>query len=92
MIIIILLIGAGGYYQVQYAGGIIKNKIPSFEGIRDTSLFIKEISLPDDIIISQAVPQTIYYSERKVMEPWRIAGANGSDHSLEDFLTGLEKI
>ena len=91
MIIIILLIGAGGYYQVQYAGGIIKNKIPSFEGIRDTSLFIKEISLPDDIIISQAVPQTIYYSERKVMEPWRIAGANGSDHSLEDFLTGLEK-
>ncbi|MDP2672976.1 MAG: hypothetical protein Q8O84_04140, partial [Nanoarchaeota archaeon] len=89
IIFIILLIALGGYYQIKSADAIIKNKIPSFGGIREASLFVKEISSPEDIIISQAVPQTIYYSERKVMEPGRVAGAVGDNFTFESF---LEKI
>src|SRR3989344_406381 len=91
IIFIILLIALGGYYQVKNADGIIKNKIPSFEGIRDAGFYIKEISSNEDIIISQPVPQTIYYSERKVLQPEQIANATGSEYILGDFLKGLEK-
>ena len=90
IIFIVLLIALGGYYQVKNADGIIKNKIPSFEGIRDASFYVKEISNSEDIIVSQPVPQTIYYSERKVLQPEHIANATGSNYILGDFLKGLE--
>ena len=86
-----MLIALGGYYQVKNADGIIKNKIPSFEGIRDASLFLKQLSNPEEIIISIPIPQTIYYSERKVLQPEQIANATGSDYILGDFLKGLEE-
>ena len=91
VLFIILLIGMGGYFQIKHADEIIKNKIPSFEGIKQASFYVKEISSPNDIIVSQPVPQTIYYSEMKVMQPEQIANATSSDYILGDFLTGLEK-
>lgn len=91
VIVIILLIGVGGYYQIKQADTIIKNKIPSFEGIKQASIYVKEISSPDDIIISQAVPQTIYYSEMRVLQPEQIAEVTGADYDMKEFLDGLEK-
>ncbi|MBI2448956.1 glycosyltransferase family 39 protein [Candidatus Pacearchaeota archaeon] len=69
IIILIVLIGYGGYYELKYADFTIKNKASSFEGIRQASLFIKENSNPDDLIISTPITQTSYYSERKVVTP-----------------------
>ncbi|HLD38573.1 MAG TPA: hypothetical protein VJA20_03970, partial [Candidatus Nanoarchaeia archaeon] len=77
--------------QVKNADGIIKNKIPSFEGIKQASFYVKEISSSNEIIISQPAPQTIYYSERKVLQPEQIANITGSNYILGDFLNGLEK-
>ncbi len=91
IIVIILLIGAGGYYQIKQADLIIKNKIPSFEGIKQASLYVKEISSQEDIIISQAVPQTIYYSEKKVLQPEQIANVTGPQYDMKEFLDGLDK-
>ncbi len=91
VMVIILLIGAGGFYQIKQADVIIKNKIPSFEGIKQASFYLKEISSANDIIISQPVPQTIYYSERKVLQPEQIANVTGSIYDMKEFLDGLEK-
>jgi uncharacterized membrane protein len=89
ILIIIILIGFGGYYQLQYADSLIKNKIPSFKGIQEAGLYLRELTNKDDVLISQPVPQTIYYSERKVIQPETVAGAKGPDYSLEQFLNGL---
>ena len=89
--IIILFIGLGGLYQYQKSEELIITKVGSFEGLKQASLFLKETSNEEDIIISQPVPQTIYYSERKVMQPEHIAGIVGSNYLLGDFLNGLEK-
>ncbi|MCH7568282.1 MAG: hypothetical protein IIA87_02570 [Nanoarchaeota archaeon] len=86
VILIITLIGVGGYSQIQQADSIIKNRAGSFEGLREASLYVKGISTEDDIIISQPVPQTIYYSERKVLQPEQLVGVEGKDYTFEEFL------
>ena len=92
IIFIILLIALGGYYQVKNAEGIIKNKIPSFEGIKEAGLFLKQISNPDDIIVSVPIPQPIYYSGRKVMNPAGILNkTSNQDVSFEEFLLKLSE-
>ena len=92
IILIILLIALGGYYQVKNADGIIKNKIPSFEGIRDASLFLKQLSNPEEIIISIPIPQTIYYSEGKVINPANLLNkTSNQDFSFEEFLSKLSE-
>lgn len=91
IITILLLVGFGGYYQIQAADDVIKPRIPSFSGIKEASLYVKDISSSEDIIVSQPVPQTIYYSERKVMQPEHIAGVKGSDYILGDFIEGVKE-
>ncbi len=91
ILLVVFLVGLGGYHQFQQADDIIKNKIPSFSGIREASLYIKEISSPDDIVVSQPVPQTIYYSERKVLQPEHIANVTGTNYDMKEFLDGLKK-
>ncbi len=90
-ILILLFVVFIGYLQVQQADTIIKNKIPSFEGIKQASFYVKEISSSNDLIISQPVPQTIYYSERKVLQPEQIANVTGANYDMKEFLEGLEK-
>src|SRR3989344_5020453 len=92
IIFIILLIALGGYYQVKNAEGIIKNKIPSFEGIKEASLFLKQISNPDDVIVSVPIPQPIYYSGIKVMNPAGLLNkTSNQDVSFEEFLSKLSE-
>ncbi len=64
--IIIILLGFGAYHEINHADMIIKNKLPSYEGVKNSALYLKEISHPDDVIISIAMPQVSYYSERQV--------------------------
>lgn len=89
-ILVILLILIGGYFQIKQADNVTRSKISSFSGIRDASLYINEISSPEDIIISQPVPQTVYYSERKVLQPEHIANVTGSNYGMKEFLDGLK--
>jgi len=68
-VIIIVLVGFGCYYEISSANTIIKNKIPSFEGIKQASLYLKDNAKENDIILSVPEPQTEYYSERNVINP-----------------------
>jgi hypothetical protein len=53
--------------KLKHADEIIKYKLDSFGPIRDSGIWIKENSLPTDIILSSSVPETTYYTERKVL-------------------------
>ena len=87
-IIIILLFG--GYYQIKYSNQLIKEKIGSFEGIRDAGLRIKEVSQENEIVIAMPAPQLSYYSERTVKRPRDLLGIN--DTNNVPFEPVLEKI
>jgi len=85
IIVIILLIGYSGYYQLKHSDMIIKNKLETYKGVKDSSLFVKSISSDTDILISKSLPQTAYYSEREVLSP------GPPDKPLEDFLSELKE-
>lgn len=90
--VIMILIGYGGYYELKQADATIKNKIGSFEGIKQASLFVKENSNPSDLIISVPVPQTIYYSERKTINPTDWAPWREDTDAILHFNIILDKI
>ena len=98
IIVIFLLVGYGGYYEVQHADMIIKNKIPSFNGIKGAGLFLKEISQPEDVVIVVPKPQLAYYAERETSAlaeqattEQRRAGNFGQEEDLIKFLEDLKK-
>ena len=47
---------------------IVKYKLDSYSQVKDSGLWIKENSNPEDIIISGSFFQHTYYSERKVID------------------------
>ncbi|MEM3405624.1 MAG: glycosyltransferase family 39 protein [Candidatus Pacearchaeota archaeon] len=64
-ILIILAILLFGIYQMyNHSNEIIRIKLNSYQDLKFAGLWIKENSNPDDIIISTAIPQITYYSER----------------------------
>lgn len=90
--IILLIIVPSGYYQYKQADAIIKDRINSFEGIRQASLYLKEISNQEDVIISVSIPQVMYYAERNVVQPDKIASWTGAGEQLpfDNFINGLK--
>ncbi len=91
LIILVALLGIGGYYELKIADSSIKNKITSFDGIKQASLYLREISNENDLIVSVAVPQVIYYAERNVVQPDKIAQwtESGDTVPLENFLSAV---
>jgi hypothetical protein len=65
--IVVTLLAYGVYSQVMHADGLIKNKLGSYSQVKDAAVWMKEHSGKDDIILSASYPQTVYYSERKVI-------------------------
>lgn len=66
IIILILVLGGITYFQIQSADSLIKQKLHSYEQIKDAGLWIKQNSEPNDSVISSSLPQMTYYSDRKV--------------------------
>ena len=64
LIIVIVIIGFVTYSQLSYTHQIISTKVDSYQGIKEAGFFIKENSIPRDIVFSSAVPAITYYSER----------------------------
>jgi len=92
VIIIVLLIGYGCYYELSFANTLIKQKATTYEGIKDAGLFLNQISSPSDTIISVPMPQAAYYAERDVKNPARLLNvSSNADVSLEMFLNALRK-
>ena len=63
---LILILFFGAYFQLKHADKTIKDKIDSYLPVKESGLWIKQNSNPQDIVLSLSEPQTTYYSERKV--------------------------
>ena len=86
IILILILIGYGGYYELKQADSLIKIKINSYIGVKQASLFIKDVSAPGDAVFGKSGPQVSYYSERKFAEPDIVLNPDPNNITLEDFL------
>ena len=69
LILILIILGIGGYYHISHSDMIIKNKLTSYSQVRDAGFWLKEHTNPNDIIMSMSETQITYYSERKVIRP-----------------------
>lgn len=93
ILVILVLIGYGGYYELKHGDMIIKAKVNSFNGVKQIGLFVKQISGENDMLIGMSNPQVGYYAERKsrgpvtFKEPMRL----DREGTLEEFLSDLEK-
>jgi len=67
IILLLAILFSGAYFQLKHADAIIKSKINSYYQVKEAALWMKSNSNSSDIIISASLPQTIYYSERKVI-------------------------
>tara|TARA_Y100000034_G_scaffold133755_1_gene200186 strand:- start:1097 stop:2656 length:1560 start_codon:yes stop_codon:yes gene_type:complete len=54
---------------VPYASSLIKAKVNSYDTLKDAGFWIKENSNPEDKILTQAMPEITYYSERETVDP-----------------------
>lgn len=82
LIIIVVLLGA--YTQYYHADQIIRNKLTSYEQIKDSGLWLKSNSNSQDTIITQSSSQHAYYSERKTYPYTFISAEN--ETALNDFI------
>jgi hypothetical protein len=89
-IMLVAIIAFGGYYEIKHADSIIKSRIESFDSTREASIFLKEISSPEDWVITLGQPQIEFYSERKTVNPKTFADEDVN--SPKHFESTLEKI
>ncbi|MBS3094483.1 glycosyltransferase family 39 protein [Candidatus Pacearchaeota archaeon] len=68
MIIILGILLFGVYNMAIHSNAIIKDKINSYEDLRNVGLWIKENSSPNDAIVSAGMPEITYYSERSTFK------------------------
>ncbi|MEK6940768.1 MAG: glycosyltransferase family 39 protein [Nanoarchaeota archaeon] len=66
VVIVLLLLGFGGYSQVVFADELIVSKRDTFIHLKFAGEWIKENSEPTDRIISSGQPQLLYYSDRNI--------------------------
>ncbi|MBI2672379.1 glycosyltransferase family 39 protein [Candidatus Woesearchaeota archaeon] len=62
--IIFVLLLASSYPVIKDANSIIENKKTSYQQVKEAALWIKENSKKGDVVISNSIPQTQYYSDR----------------------------
>lgn len=66
LILILVLVILGVYTQLYHADQIIKLKVDSYQQVKDSGLWLKENTEPNDVIITASQFQHSYYSERKI--------------------------
>lgn len=88
--LIILITVLGVYTQIIHADQIIKMKVPSYQQVKDSGLWIKENSNKGDIIISASEPQHYYYTEGEVYGYYRLAGPENNESAFDNNLTRVK--
>lgn len=63
--IVVMLLIFGAYTTLKNTNNIIKNGTLGFADLKSAGLWIKQNSNPEDIVITNALPQNTYYSERE---------------------------
>ena len=67
IVFIVIFILFGVYNQINLANNTIQGKVGSFYNLKPAGEWIKQNSERGDIVLSAAVPQLTYYSEREIM-------------------------
>ncbi len=67
ILFLIFILGFIIYLQISYTDNIIKQRKDSYMQVKQSGIWLKENTSPEDIIISKSWPQTKYYSERRVI-------------------------
>jgi 4-amino-4-deoxy-L-arabinose transferase-like glycosyltransferase len=84
IVVIFFLLLFGGYKMLSNTDSLIKNKLDTYKGLKDSGLWIKEQSSSGDIVLSGGVPEITYYSERATISPNTFA-------SMEELLVMINK-
>lgn len=66
LILIIALVSFGAYQMYSHSESIIKDKLTSYDDLRKVGIWIKDNSNKNESILSGALPELTYYSERAV--------------------------
>ncbi|MFH1500721.1 MAG: hypothetical protein ABIE22_02130 [archaeon] len=92
LVIILVLLAYGAFYEVQHADTIIKSKISSFNGVKDASFYIKDRTSPSDKTLIVLTPQFSYYAERQMVSPAELVGVQyNQDTTFEEVLPKIEE-
>ncbi len=64
--VLALLLLTISYSQISHANQLIKLKQETYNPVKDASVWIRDNSQTDDLVFTISLPQTAYYSERRV--------------------------
>ncbi|MEK6844145.1 MAG: hypothetical protein AABX83_01835 [Nanoarchaeota archaeon] len=92
IILLCALIAIGGYYEFKQGSDSIKGKLDSFQGIKEASILIKEMSDKEDLVLTLGQPQVEYYAERNTLNARVWGGKYSSDDVGGHFESTMQKI
>jgi len=84
LIILLVLLFAGIYSQIDKADDIIKIKKDTYLQVKQAALWMKENTNKNDVLMTSSGPQTTYYAER-----WDV-GWTDSEEGIEKILGELK--
>jgi hypothetical protein len=82
IILVIILLLLGVYTQYNHADMIVKNKLDSYSQVKDSGLWLKNNSNPEDMIVSASVTQLRYYAERNILD-FYVNGSNDNESAFD---------
>jgi hypothetical protein len=87
--LIVIVVVLGVYTQIVHADSIIRVKLDSYSQVKQSGLWLKENSMPGDVIVSASVPQHAYYSERQI-ENFYVNNSNENETAFDQKLLALK--
>ena len=79
LLVLAIIFILGSFLNLQYADSLIKSKYSSYYPVKEAGLYVKENSMPSDLIYTASYYQNLYYSERNT----RGFPKNESDFDME---------
>lgn len=67
IIFIVLVLILGAYVHMKFAGDLINLKKDSYSQLKEAGIWVKDNSQPNDIVFSNSITQSTYYSERQTI-------------------------
>ncbi|MFA5173809.1 MAG: glycosyltransferase family 39 protein [Candidatus Pacearchaeota archaeon] len=89
VLILMLLLFFGAFYEIRHADIIINFKKDSYLPVKEAALWMKDNSNYSDVIISTSKTQMPYYAERKVIAPYNYEESR--EYTQEEFSAVFQK-
>jgi len=66
ILLILLFLGYVGYVQIVSADNLTKSRVASYAEIKQAGLWLKQNTLPSEIIATQSIHHIVYYADREI--------------------------